>query len=64
MDFHEFIFEISELCSHYQCYDDYNERGESVRASDYIRDLAYHNMDNRINSCCITGTDQTQVISC
>ena len=38
-----------------QCYDGDQQTGDSVRATDYIINLSYHNLNNRIQSCCVTG---------
>jgi len=38
------------------CYDYNNGGGDSVRATDYIPALRNYNFDNRISSCCFTGT--------
>ena len=40
-----------------QCYDGYDQQGSEVRATEYMPSLAYHSFDNRIKSCCFTGTD-------
>lgn len=37
------------------CYDYTNQRGDSVRAVDYIPSLYSYNFDNRLESCCFTG---------
>ena len=39
-----------------QCYDLSDQRGDEVRAVEYIAHLSYYNFNNRINSCCFTGT--------
>jgi len=38
------------------CYDFSSGGGDSVRAIDYIPNLGSYNFDNRISSCCFTGT--------
>lgn len=38
-----------------QCWDQTGQRGESVVATDYMPYISYHNMDNRIESCCFNG---------
>jgi len=38
-----------------QCYDRDGQSGDSVVAKDYIPNLFYFNMKDRINSCCMTG---------
>ena len=38
------------------CYDYNGGGGDSVRAIDYIPALRSYNFDNRISSCCFTGT--------
>ena len=38
------------------CYDYMGGGGDSVRAIDYIPALRSYNFDNRIGSCCFTGT--------
>ena len=38
-----------------QCYDLSDQRGDEVRAVEYIAHLSYYNFNNRINSCCFTG---------
>ena len=38
------------------CYDYNGGGGDSVRAIDYIPQLRTYNFDNRISSCCFTGT--------
>ena len=38
------------------CYDYSGGGGDSVRATDYIPALRNYNFDNRISSCCFTGT--------
>ena len=38
-----------------QCYDRTGQRGNEVRAVEYIPQLSYYNFNNRIRSCCFTG---------
>ena len=38
-----------------QCFDRDGQSGNSVVAKDYIPNLFYYQMKDRINSCCITG---------
>merc|ERR1712107_428008 len=38
------------------CYDYKSGGGDSVRAIDYIPALRNYNFDNRVSSCCFTGT--------
>ena len=44
-----------------QCYDGYDQQGSEVRATEYMPSLAYHSFDNRIKSCCFTGTDLVNI---
>ena len=37
------------------CYESSGGEGDAVHATDYIPDLQYYNMDNRISHCCVTG---------
>ena len=46
-----------------QCYDGYDQQGSEVRATEYMPSLAYHSFDNRIKSCCFTGTDSVVSIN-
>ena len=38
-----------------QCYERTGQRGNEVRAVEYIPQLSYYNFNNRIRSCCFTG---------
>ena len=38
-----------------QCYERTGQRGDEVRAVEYIPKLSYYNFNNRIRSCCFTG---------
>lgn len=38
-----------------QCWDRTGQNGDSVIADDYMPYISYHNMDNKIESCCFNG---------
>ena len=40
-----------------QCYEQTGQRGDEVRAVEYIPYLSFYNFNNRIKSCCFTGNN-------